>query len=75
MRSGRELHPLLGHAQQIRDGRHQQGLGEARRANEEAMAARRQGREGQLDHILLAEHDFAQIFPRAWANLAEISSN
>ena len=45
----------------LRDGFHEQRLGEARRAGDEAMSSREQGEQNLLYDFLLAHDDFGQF--------------
>src|SRR3546814_2940977 len=55
----RALHALVLEAEHRAEGLDQAGLGEARHADEQAMAAGQQGDQGLIDHRLLAEDDTA----------------
>ena len=54
----RELDALEDQAEGLRQGAHQQGLGGARQAGDQAMAAHEQANHDLLQHLLLA-HDHA----------------
>ncbi len=58
---GRELNALERQVQDLRDGADQQRLGQARHADEQAMAAAEEGHEQFLDHFLLADDDAADL--------------
>ena len=57
---GRELDAAGVQPQHDGQRLHQLGLGQARHADQKAMAARQQGDQGLLDHIVLAEDHFAK---------------
>ena len=58
---GRELDPAPVEAEGAGGGFHQLGLGEARRADQQGVAAGEDGGEHQFDDALLAEHDLADL--------------
>ena len=58
---GRELDALELEMKDLRDGFHEQRLGQAGRAGDQAMPAGKQRDEQLLDHVLLADDDLGQL--------------
>src|SRR4029079_8036476 len=58
---GSELHPPEIHADGTRVRIGEQGLGHARHALEQHVAPNRGGRDQYLDHVILADHDLADL--------------
>ena len=58
---GRELNPLKLQMKNLRDRPHQQRLGQARRAGDQAVAAGKQADQQLLDHILLPHDHLRQL--------------
>jgi hypothetical protein len=55
----------------LETGLHHQGLGQARHADHEAVAAGKDGREQIVDDLLLADDHFADLLPERDPRLAE----
>ncbi len=66
----RELDPLEGHLQRLRQRRNHQRLGQPRHADENRMGAGENGDQDFLDYVRLPDHDFAQLALHAGAGCA-----
>ena len=72
---GRELDPLEGDVEDPGQGADHQGLGQARHAHQQAVAAGENGGEDLLDHVVLADDHLLQFFLHQPAMLAEFLKN
>ena len=57
----RELDALEGHVEDLADGADHERLGQAGHADQQAVAAREDGREDLLDHVGLADDDAPEL--------------
>ena len=56
-----ELNPVEAQAQSLRNGVHEQGLGQPRHPDEQAVSSAEDGDEHLLDHLFLSHNDFADF--------------
>ena len=69
---GRELDALEGDVEDLADRADHERLGQARHADEQAVAAREDGGEDLLDDLGLADDDAAELLDHLRAGLAEL---
>ncbi len=74
IRSGVNWMRLVSSPSTMRQRFHQLGLGQAGHADQKAMAARHQGHQGLLDHVILAEDHFANA-PRTLVKVSAAFSS